>query len=157
MLQFVVLIALLPALFGVWLIIDFLLWEIRGHIATAQIKEFSADKDKGKLLPVMSFEHEKIMVSIQAERIDQLMYLLSKPKAGDVTDVIYIVEETGLRVRIYGYMNIVAGVMLVVPFVAALALWMGKALAVTQSLFFFLFAGIMAVTIIFMKIVQRIY
>lgn len=157
MMEMFMLIALLPALSGVWLVIDYLLWEAKGKVATAQIESFGESKDKGRPLPVVTFEHEKKNVSIQAQRIDQLMYLLSDPKVGDVTDIIYVTEDTGLRARVYGYMNLVAGGMLIVPFVTALAMWMGKSLAVTQSVFFFLFAGIMAGALIFIKLIQRVY
>ena len=157
MIEVFLFISLLPALSGAWFVIDFLMWEAKGHVATAQIDSFGTAKDKGAPLPVVIFEHEEKSVSVQAERIDQLMYLLSRPKAGDVTDIIYVADDTGLRARVYGYMNVTVGGMLIIPFVLTLAVWMGKTLAVTQSVFFFLFAAIMGGAILFLKLVQRVY
>ncbi len=152
-------IAFLPAAAGVWLIGDFLIWEARGTKTAGEIVEFSKVMDKGVALPVVSFVTEKGAQKATAKRIDQMMYLLSRPEAGNVTDIIYIQheEDKPVELRIYGFLNAGAGLLLFIPFIIALGSWMGKSLAVTQGVFFLIFALIFGGGLVLLKLIQRIY
>ena len=47
------------ALYGGYLMVDFLIWRLRSKIGTGHIAGFSKKRNKGKRLPVVSFDEYK--------------------------------------------------------------------------------------------------
>lgn len=143
---------------GMLLLADFLLWESRGVKAVAQIEGFRGQTDKGARLPVVSFDDaEGQNVKAGADRIDQLMYLLSRPQPGDVTPVIYRIEAGAMKVRVYGYLNAGAGVVLIMPLIVMLGLVFERELLAAQGTFFLIFLVFMIGGVALLKLVQRSY
>ncbi len=151
-------VTILPAVSGVLLLADFFMWEAKGTKTAGQVENFSGKKDKGKPLPVVSFITEGGPVSAAAVRIDQLMYLLSRPQPGDAIDIIYTqAPEQPPQVRVYGFLNAAGGVLMLLPFIVMLAWVLGRALVFTQSLFFLVFVLVIIGGVVFLKLVQRLY
>jgi hypothetical protein len=149
----------IAGIFGLWLIIDFLLWEARGTKSAGTIEGFVKKTDKGKHLPVVSFVSDKGPEQATAQRIDQMMYLLGRPQRGVITDIIYMRtgEDEPVVLRVYGYLNLLTGTMLVIPSIIAFGYVMGRTLVVTQGMFLLAFLVIAGGGMAAMKLIQRIY
>lgn len=124
--------ALLPALFGGYCVLDFLYVRAAGRIVEARVAGFSTKKDKGRFLPVVSYPDEGAAVEnagadpenipegwhrAEAAAIDQLSYLVSPAIE---REAIAIAVLPGGRVRVYGYLKLVCGALAFLPLLAVL-------------------------------------
>ena len=140
------------ALAGAWLLFDFFLWFFTGTVVPGKIEEF----DKRK--PVISFETpEGKKYRETAARIMHMGYFLTNPQAGDIFNVIYRDEADGLKVRVFGYLYLVAGTILFIPLVGGLALEYSRAWLGGQVAFIAIFAGLVLLAWVFLKFVRRNY
>jgi hypothetical protein len=147
------------ALLGLWLIGDFASWEARGTKSAGEIEGFSKKKDKGRHLPVVELVTDKGPQKMAASQIDQMMYLLGRPKQGQVIDIIYMQDAEGnlAGLRVHGYMGVTLGAVMLVPFIIALGYVFGRYLLVTQGVFLLLFLLIAGGGMALLKLIQRIY
>ena len=162
------------ALGGLWLIVDFLLWEYNGRKAVARIEGFQSKKSGWLRLPLVAFEDEK-NATIQApvQRIDQMIYYVVNPGIGDITTIIYRVlppthqaaHQTGRQpdsqpgnhalVRVYGFLRLIAGALLCVPLLLTLAMMAQNALVFAQVLYVVCFIAMFAGGLAFLKFIQK--
>lgn len=152
---FLVLISLVIAAPGVYLLADFLLWMLAGRVVPAQITGFQEKKDKGLRLPVVSFEAQHDgTVNASAMRIDRLSFLLNRPQEGEGTMIVYR-QSDPQQVRVYGYINVVGGLVLLVPLMAALAHAFGDTLVLIQIKYSLVFIAIIFGGWVLLKLIQR--
>lgn len=152
---FIFIAALLAAL-AFYLIGDFLYWRLKGRQEFAVIQEFQGRKNKGRRLPVVSFEHEGQERKVQVARIDSFSYVIGQFGEGDTVLIIYK-DGRPDQARIYGYINIVAGLFLLAPLFMALAGSFGNVRALGQVMYFAGFGAIMIGAWALMKMVQKDY
>ena len=139
------------ALAGAWLLFDFCLWHFTGTIAAGTVERF----ENGK--PVVSFEMpdgKKVMQ--RAERVTNIGFFLANVQPGEIFNVSYR-EGMATQVRVHGQLYLIAGVLLLMPLLGALAVefsrdWLGVQVS---------FAAIMAVVMVggwvLLKLVRRNY
>lgn len=152
-----ILFGLVMALFGVWQIVDFFIWEWSGIRTAARIGGFQNKKSLWLFLPTVSFENEKgETVTADPARIDQMTYYFANPKKDDVTWVIYRAGDPA-RCRIYGYMRFTAGLLLLAPLGVGFGLMIGKTVIVSQVSYAVTLVLIIAGGLAFLKFIQRHY
>lgn len=154
-------ISLMPAGFGAWLLLDFLFWRVQGRVAGAMITGVQEKKSKGVKLPIVSFEVEDgdedvREVTAEVARIDQFLFILNSPEEGDPTTVIYD-KDNPVKVRIYGYMHLVSGVLLFAPLIVAMGFKFRSALLLGQVSYALVFCAIIFGGWAFLKIIQKHY
>lgn len=154
----VLLILALPcAGFGAYLLVDFFQWSVMGRVVSATITGFQDKTSKRLKLPVVSFENEEgKSLSANAERIDQFLFLFNRPGVDDFTTVIYR-EGKPPRARIYGYTNVVAGLLLWAPLIIAVGMRLGKTVFLGQAAYVLIFVAIALGGWMFLKFIQRHY
>ena len=142
---------------GLYLIADFILWRLRGHVVEAVITGFQSKKSKGLALPVVSFEKKSGGTQeAPVQRIDRLVYVLNRPAKGDSTFVIYREEEPE-KVRVYGMINLVAAVFICAPFIAVVGFWLDRVVIVGQVVYISIFGVIILAALAFLKLIQKNY
>jgi hypothetical protein len=140
---------------GVFLIADFALWFTSGRIATARIDDMSKRTSKGMNLPVVVFETaDGREVKATAQRIDQFLFLLNRPQPGYYTQVIYK-ESDPHSVRVHGYIHVVCGLILFLPFLTVVALNARNWAAFEQIAYAGVFAGLSIGGWVLLKFIQR--
>lgn len=144
------------ALYGVYLLIDFFSWYSASEKVVATITGFQKTRNKGVSLPVVTFHTEDgAEVQEQVRRIDQVIYLLSRPAAGDYTTVVYKDDGDGLHVHVFGFINLIAGLICMVPLVTSLAYALDSFLVMTQTKYMIVFIGILFGGWAALKVIQR--
>ena len=144
------------ALAGVWLVIDFLIWEQTGTKAVARIEGFQAKTSLWLRLPVVAFEDEhNKTITLRPARIDQMIYYVVNPNVGDITTIIYRADPNGPVGRVYGYIRLSVGVMLFVPLVLALGVMAGNSMVMSQVLYMVSFVAMVAGALAFLKFIQK--
>lgn len=142
---------------GVWLF-DFFQWFLPGQALVARIESFQSKKDKGFYLPVVSIENDTGgTILLETERIDQAIYMLSRPKIGDYTTVIVLSGEgEGIqsRARVFGYSYVIASVLCFLFLVTALSFALDNAQAFAQVLYIFIFAAVFGGGWVILKLIQ---
>lgn len=143
--------AVICALAGGWLVLDYLLWLFTGTVTAGTIETF----DKG--MPVFTFETpEGKPVKGRAGSIRQISYYLTEPQVGDVFNVIYR-DGKEVELRVHGYMYLLAGAVLFLPGIAALAIRQGSGWVGGQVTFMFMFVAIAVGCWALMKVLRRNY
>ncbi len=146
---------LLPALalaaFGAFLIFDFLLWQFTGHATRGVIEGFE------RKMPVFRFEKpDGTKISVKAERVTQLMYLLGRPDIGTDFAIIYR-EGDPPPLRVHGTLHLIAGGVLFVPLLAWIAVTYGGSLMTGRLAFVVTFAILILGGWVLLKLIQRNY
>ena len=142
---------------SLYLLGDFLFWVLRGRIVRAKILSFQDKTNKGLLLPFVVFRNESGQaLRAPAERIDQFQFLFNRPQEDDFITVYYINEDQP-RLRVYGYINVIAAGFLLVPLLISIAIESGKAEALGQGLYTLIFAVIILGGWVLLKLIQRYY
>jgi hypothetical protein len=148
--------ATLPlAILGVYFLFDFFLWQLTGIVTQATITGFQERKSKGMNLPVLSYKVEGGgQQSAPAQRIDRFLFLFNRPDVGEETAVIYRKAMPG-EARVYGYIHAMGGAALILPFLLASAVSLGRSVAAAQISYIIVFLAIIVGGWIFLKIIQR--
>lgn len=117
--------ALFPALFGAYCVMDFLYVRASGKIVEAVVTGFSTKKDKGRILPLVSYQDEAgTGQKLAVEAIDQISYFLSPAIEREIINVVIL---PGGRSRVYGYLGLTCGALAFLPLLAALGAGRGDA------------------------------
>ncbi len=124
----------LPALWGVYLIGEFLFGRFAGKIVEAEVVGFSEKKSKGVFLPLVLLDEKTVVV----HRIDQLSYLINPPI---VRQMIRIVTLKNGQRRVFGYAHVLVGVVCLLPFFVALAWRLQEDLMMAQVMYILIFIG----------------
>lgn len=144
-----------PALFGLWLCADFIFWLITGTLEEGEVTGFQERKNKGRRLPVMRVKRaEGQSFEVRPERIDQIFYLLS-PAIEKERRFLIVRNGPPARARLFGYLNLIAGLFLLAPCAGFLALQSGQYLFVGQLAYIVIFGGILLGSWIVLKIIQK--
>ncbi|MCE7888070.1 MAG: hypothetical protein DYH13_11305 [Alphaproteobacteria bacterium PRO2] len=136
---------------GAWLLFDYGLWHFTGTVTAGTVESF----ENGK--PVVSFEMaDGQKATRRAERITNIGYFLANVQPGEIFNVSYR-EGMTTQVRVHGHLNLVAGALLFMPLLGALARqfnlnWLG-----TQVSFAATMAVIMVGGWVLLKLVRRNY
>ncbi len=150
-----ILLALVPAAFGAYLIFDFFLWRFYGHATRGVIESFEPGIGGKGQLPVLSFTKEDgAKVTQKAEAVTDLAYILGRPEPGMSFTILYR-EKDGLRLRVHGYLYLMAGFLLFLPLLAALAVFYSNALMAAQLQFLLIFIAIALGGPVLLKLAQR--
>lgn len=143
--------SIICALAGVWLVFDFCLWHFTGTITAGTVESF----ENGK--PVVSFEMpDGQKVTKRAERITNTGYFLANVQKGEIFNVSYR-EGLTTQVRVHGQLYLVAGVLLFMPLLGALAKEFSRTWLAGQVSFATAMVVIMVGGWILMKLVRRNY
>lgn len=149
--------SLICLVFGLVLLVDFVIWRVKGRIVRATIIGFQERKNKGFHLPRVSFQVEQgDEMESDVQRIDQFLFLLNRPVKDDFITVIYQVDNPE-KSRIYGYISIVAGCFLFVPFLVAFGIKFQSALIFGQVSFALVFGVIVFGGWVLLKLIQKYY
>ncbi len=140
----------LPALYGTYLIGEFLVLRLMGDIHEAEITGFLKIKNKGRFLPEVKIEEQIFPV----QKIDQLSYMITPPISQQRIPVVSL--KNGHR-RVFGYGGLLAGILCVLPFFFVLALRMEKDLMVAQVTYILLFIGVSVGGWVLLKIIPKGY
>ena len=136
---------------------DFLLWRRSGRVALAEIVDFQSQRNKGFDLPVVRIEAKDGKEHIVAAlRIDRFAFLLNRPGKEDFIAIIYK-ESDPKQARVYGYINVVAGLFLLIPLCYFLTDRYGHSVAVSQLSYFVALGAIIFGGWVFLKLIQRNY
>lgn len=136
---------------------DFLIWQSKGRVILAEITGFQDKKNKGLKLPIVSFQkRDDTPGEAKVERIDQMLFLLNRPKEGDYTTIIYRGHKKP-RARVYGYINVLAAVFLFLPLVAAIGMQVGDDGVLTQIAYIVIFMVMAVGGWVLLKLIQRYY
>lgn len=149
--------ALVCAGAGVYLLADFMLWRVRARIVLAQITGFQGRRSRGMKLPVVVFPlPDGGVQTAETARIDRFSHILNRPGEGEPVEVIYRADNPAL-VRVYGFINVVAGLFLLLPLIFAMGarLEVGRVLA--QASFALTFGAIIIGGWALLKLIQRHY
>jgi hypothetical protein len=147
----------LVAVAGAFLLGDFLYWAVRGRVVRARITGWQDRKNKGLFLPRVIFKNENgEIVEGAPSRIDQFLYFLNRPGEGALTTLIHLRDDIK-QVRIYGYINVVAGGALFLPLPVALGIERGAPLVLGQAAYVAILAVIILGGWALMKLIQRYY
>ncbi len=146
-----VIISVIAALAGGFLLFDFCLWQYQGKVAAGTIEDFKQGK------PVVSFETENGKVSARVSRVMRLSYFLSDPKAGEIFNVIYRPAGDKPDVRLHGYAGLLGGVLLLMPLPWALAMRFGRDWLAGQAAFIVVFVGLMIGVWVLLKLMRKNY
>ena len=150
-------ISLGPVALAIYLFADFLIWRSKGVVVLAAITGFSGKKNKGLPLPLVSFtKDDGTIVQGQAQRIDRFIHVLNRPGEGEGILIIYK-QDDPKQIRVHGYMNIMAGLFLLVPFLFLLSIRYGSFLMSSQIAYFVVFGLIMVGGLTLLKLIQRNY
>ena len=126
--------------FGVYLCGDFLIWKYRAEVLEGEVMGFQKAKSKGRLLPVMRILGDKNKIeTIKVVRIDALSCLLLPLQKGEVRD---IAVRDGKAI-VPGYVQLVPGIFLMVPFVITCAFMLGSSLWAARFIYLFIAMVIM--------------
>ena len=156
MITILIAVSLVSAILGLCLILNFALWEAKGIKVDGLIVGFV--KGRWFRTPVLSFQvGDGGETRMRAERIDQLVFLLGRPRENEIAPIIYREEGARLRMRVFGYLPLILGALLMLPLVAALGFASGKMLAVVQVAYVVIFAGIIIGGLALMKFIARNY
>lgn len=149
------LISLLFAFAGIWLLFDFLLWYFTGYVTRAVIEDFVSSKSGYGQLPVLRFELEDgAVVTQKAERVCQMMYLLGQPEIGTSFEIIYR-HQNPVQVRVHGYLYLLLSALCFLPLLFALAYKYGNGVMAGQVSFVVVFAVIALGGWILLKTIQK--
>ncbi|MCC7305777.1 MAG: hypothetical protein IT558_05910 [Alphaproteobacteria bacterium] len=141
---------------GLYLVADFAFWEAKGKKAFVRIEGFSTKRSLGLRLPIVVLEKDGEEIKVPAERIDQLVYILSRPDTDSWTEIIYTEEEGGrLHVRVRGYLRLVAGTLLLLVFLLFAGQFLGNSLAAMRAAFGLTFAAVLLGGFAVLKFIQR--
>jgi hypothetical protein len=151
-----IIIAFLCAAAAVYLVADFVIWRRDGHVTGAVITGFTKARNKGFFLPLVVFEKsDGGQQEARALRIDRFSYVLGRPGLQQVTTVIYRPRDPS-KVRVYGYINIVAALFLSIPILMVAASFSGSVQAVGQVFFLLCLGIVMGGGWMVLKIIQRL-
>jgi len=140
----------LPALVGLVLIGDYLYVSLTGEVCEVPVTGFSDRKNKGRVLPLVEFAGQETSV----DQIDQMSYLLSPPIAQQSIGI--VVLKNGKK-RVFGYCNLLSGVVLLLPFFVALAFRLEKELLMVQVFYILIFIGVSVGGWMLLKIIPKGY
>lgn len=131
---------LFPALFGVYCLLDFLYVRMSGRIVEATVTGFSTKKDKGRVLPVVEHRDEAGQTrKLEIGKIDQISYLFSPAIEREVIGIVLLSDD---KARVYGYLKLVCGVVLLMPLLAVAGGERGGAFFTGQIVYIFLFLAV---------------
>ena len=103
------------ALAGAWLLFDFCLWHFTGIVTAGTVERF----ENGK--PVVSFTGaDGQKVTQRVERVTNIGYFLANVQPGEIFNVSYR-EGMTTQVRVHGQLYLIAGALLFMPLLGALA------------------------------------
>ncbi len=138
---------------GLYLLFGFLAMRAQGGIEELEVTGFQKAADKGRALPIVRFEDaEGTLKLVEVRKIEQIAYLLSPPIERQVIEVVGV---DGALPRVYGYVRLVAGVVLLLPGLAALGLHLDKALFTGQVVYIVILIGMMLGGWAALKFIQR--
>jgi hypothetical protein len=139
------------ALAGAWLLFDFCLWHFTGTVTAGTVESFENRK------PVVSFiAADGQKVTQRAERVTNIGYFLANVQPGEIFNVSYR-EGMTTQVRVHGQLYLVAGALLFMPLLGALAREFGRQWLGTQVSFIAIMMGVMVGGWVLLKLVRRNY
>lgn len=147
----VLVISIACALAGAWLMFDYGVWHFTGIVTPGTVEGF----ENGK--PVVSFETangEKIRQ--RASRVTNIGYFLANVQKGEIFNVAYR-EGMATEVRVHGHLYLVAGALMLMPLLGALAKQFSREWLGTQVSFAATMAVIMVGGWVLLKLVRRNY
>lgn len=132
--------ALFLALFGIYCLLDFLYVRVSGRVVDATVTGFSTKKDKGRRLPVAEYRDEAGELRKQGvTKIDQISYLFSPAIEREIISIVLLPDG---KARVYGYLKLVCGVVLLLPLLAVAGGARGGAFLTGQVVYIFLFIAV---------------
>lgn len=150
--SFFTILSLLPFLYGAYLCGDFCLWRFGGEMTEGEIIRFQDKKNKFMTLPVLRVvQKDGKQIEYPANRIDEIGYILSPAQDGEVKQILI----KGGRAVIFGYMPLVFGVLLLLPFLFVLGMTAQKTVFVVQMVYLLIFAVVSIGGWMFLKFIQR--
>ncbi len=155
------------ALFGVYLMLEFLWINVLWNKTQGVVRGFQEKTKWGKALPIVSYnlksnnaevkdEQKKKSVSARVVRVDRLAAHFDPLQEGDIVPVIFRFASPK-RVYVFGFLNLILGGMLCLPLLTILVLNYGQAIMMYQLLFVFVFIAVMFGAWLLMKLVQKGY
>lgn len=139
------------ALAGAWLLFDFCLWHFTGTVTAGTIERF----ENGK--PVVSFiAADGQKVTERVERVTNIGYFLANVQPGEIFNVSYR-EGMTTQVRVHGQLYLIAGMLLLMPLLGALARefsreWLGVQVSFAAIMLLVMLGGW-----VLLKLVRRNY
>lgn len=144
-----------PAFLGAWILVDFLIWLIRGRLVLGVITGFQEKKDKGSRLPVLTVEWpDGVVMELKPQRIDQISYLLGSPREGDCKKIV-VQKGVSSRSLVFGYLNVLVGLLCIAPFLGLVAARFGQYLFAGQLAYISVFAVVSVGGWVVLKIIQK--
>jgi hypothetical protein len=143
----------LAALVGLALIAEYGWARWRGTLEDLEIIDFQDKKYLGRALPVVEVQDSQgHTVRLNIRMIDHMGYLISPPI---LRQVIPVLREEGDQGRVYGYLKICAGLILLFPFFTILAVYFSRDMLFQQVLYIGILGGIVLGVWIFLRWVGR--
>lgn len=140
------------ACFGAYWCVDFLIWKYQAEIVEAEVIDFQTKKNKGRVLPVMRlFRDANKIETMNVKRIDALACLMLPLQKNEVRDV----WVRGKDVIVPGYVQVVTGAVMVMPFFIALGSVMGNSQFMVQASYLFVLVGIIVLSFVGMILIRR--
>ena len=139
------------ALAGALLLYDFCLWHFTGTVTAGTIERF----ENGK--PVVSFiAADGQKVTERVERVTNIGYFLANVQPGEIFNVSYR-EGMTTQVRVHGQLYLIAGMLLLMPLLGALARefsreWLGVQVSFAAIMLLVMLGGW-----VLLKLVRRNY
>lgn len=150
-----VFLAILIAAAGTYLIGDFIWRRYSGKILSAEVTGFQNVKNKFYKLPVVVYEDDGKIINLKTQKIEQFTYLLNPPIKGMRVKIL-LNPETG-RASVYGFINLMTGLLLFMPAIMLAAMEVGKRLLYAQSIFVLIFFGMILVAGMGVRFIQKSY
>lgn len=150
--QIFILLSLPLALYGCYLIVLFLKLRFSGDVRMLEITGFQRQKNKGRFLPIVSYENAGKVDLVEIKEIDQIAYILSPPIE---KQVIQIAGIDGAAPCVFGYYKLVVGIVMLLPVLAALGYALENVLFMGQVTYVFIFIALLLGGFAVLKLIQR--
>lgn len=141
----------LVALFGLYLVVQFIFLLLTGYVCPARVTE----KTQNAMPIVKLRDHLKEQQEVQIAKADKPYLWLVAPREGDRLQVIY--KPGKPIVRLLNYSSLFAGLLCLFPLGIILAFIFGQPALVSQILFVLTFIGIFGFIFFFLWFVQKYY
>lgn len=154
---FLLILAAMPALYGGFLIVDFLLWYFTSERIEGEVTGFQKKQNKGQNLPIIRVpDKDGATRAIRVSRIDEISYVLRPAVKGEIKTLL-VRKEAPDQAVVFGFFGPLAGGVLLLPFLAVLGVVRGDALLTGQMMYLLVFAAVVGAALIAMKFIQNHY
>ena len=137
-----------------YLVTDYGMWEAQGVKTLGRIDAL----EKGKIynVPIVAFQKaDGTELVMKVERIDQLIYIISRARKDDYLNIIYREVGDKIYVRVHGYLPMVGAVLLALPLIGVLGLYAGKMVIAAQVTYVGMLAIILIAGLALLKAIYR--